>query len=85
MSCNSKHARPSLHSLLHSNPGLTVCTEIQDTQRYLAGSLLQVIPGICVLQLDCLDSTQVEEVSTVLGVTAALLRSLSLGPEFLCL
>jgi len=54
-------------------------------QQYLAGSLLQVVPGICVLQLDCLDSTQVEEVPAVLCVTAALLRSLSLGPELLCL
>ena len=58
---------------------------VQIQQQYLAGSLLQVISGICVLQLNGLDSAQVEEVPAVLCVTAALLRSLSLGTELLCL
>ena len=51
----------------------------------LASCLLQVVPGICVFQLDGLDPAQIVQVPAVLGVAAALLRPLRLGSELLSL
>lgn len=51
----------------------------------LASCLLEEVPGVGVLQLDSLDPAQVVEVPAVLSVASALLRSLCLGSELLCL
>ena len=60
-------------------------TTVDGATAHLAGSLLQVVPGVCVLQLNGLDSAQVVQVAAVLGVTATLLRPLCFRPELLCL
>lgn len=54
-------------------------------QSHLASCLLEAVLGICVVQRDGPDATQVVQVAAQLCVLPALLGALRLGPQLLCL
>ena len=82
--CGAEHL-----SSINTCPMMTRRYKLEDRQHArrtdLAGSLLQVISGICVFQLNGLDPAKVIEISAILSMAATLLRSLRLGPKLLSL